>query len=145
MRWPAGMKWTILATLFVVFGASGASAQSRTLRWARLAVTAHLDADGRLHVQERHAIVFDGDWNGGERIFRTSLENEIQLKLLSRIDESGASVTLRKNKELTQVDDYAWTGSQTLRWRSRLTSDPPFQHREITLRYRLHRLEHPDP
>jgi hypothetical protein len=79
MRWPAGVKWTILATLFVVFGASGASAQSRTLRWARLAGTAHLDADGRLHVEERHTIVFDGDWNGGERIFRSSIENEIHL------------------------------------------------------------------
>ena len=60
--------------------ASDASAQSRTLRWARLAVTAHLDADGRLHVQERHSIVFDGDWNGGERIFQPSRENVIDLE-----------------------------------------------------------------
>ena len=76
-----------------------ASAQSRTLRWARLAVTAHLDADGRLHVEERHAIVFDGDWNGGERIFRPSMENEIHLDRLSRIDESGGAVPLRENKD----------------------------------------------
>ena len=126
------MKWTILVALFVVFSASDASADSHTLRWARLAVAAHLDADGRLHVQERHSIVFDGDWNGGERIFRPSLENEIHLGRLSRVDESGGMVPLRENKSLTAVDDYAWTGSQTLRWRSRLPSDPPFRHREIT-------------
>jgi uncharacterized membrane protein YgcG len=128
---PAGVKWAIVATLLVVFGASGASAQGRMLRWSRLAVTAHLDADGRLHVEERHSIVFDGDWNGGERVFRSSLENELHLDRLSRIDESGA-VPLRKNKELSAIDDYGWTGSETLRWRSRLPSDPPFEGREIT-------------
>jgi uncharacterized membrane protein YgcG len=132
VRWPAGMKWTILAPLLVVLGVSGASAQSRTLRWSRLAVTAHLDADGRLQVKERHSIVFDGDWNGGERIFRRSLENEIHLGRLSRVDESGAQIPLRENKTLADVDDYAWTDSYTLRWRSRLPSDPSFQHREIT-------------
>jgi uncharacterized membrane protein YgcG len=132
VRGRAGVKWTILATLFVVFGASAAFAQSRTLRWTRLAITAHLDADGRLHVEERHAIVFNGDWNGGERIFRLEMDHDIHLDRVSRIDESGAAVPLRENKELTQVDDYGWTDSKTLRWRSRLPSDPPFQDREIT-------------
>ena len=56
----------------------------------------------------------------------------IHLDRLSRIDESGAAVPMRQNKELAAVDDYAWTGSETLRWRSRLPSDPPFEHREIT-------------
>jgi hypothetical protein len=132
VRGLAAVKWTILATLLVVFGASAASAQSRTLRWTRLAVTAHLDADGRLHVEERHSIVFDGDWNGGERVFRPSMENVIHLERISRIDESGAAVPLRENKEMTAVDEYGWTSSQTLRWRSRLPSDPSFEHREIT-------------
>lgn len=131
MRGPAAVKWTLLATLVVVFGASAASAQSRTLRWTRLAVTAQLDADGRLHVEERHSIVFDGEWNGGERIFRPSMDNVIHIERVSRIDESGAAVPLRRNKDLTEIDDYAWSGS-TLRWRSRLPSDPPFEHREIT-------------
>jgi hypothetical protein len=35
-------------------------------------VRAILDADGRLHVTESQAMVFTGDWNGGERIFRVS-------------------------------------------------------------------------
>src|SRR4029453_722457 len=106
------MKWAIVAPLLVVFGASDASAQGRSLRWTRLAVTAHLDAEGRLHVQERQSIVFAGDWNGGEGIFRSSLENAIDLERLDRIDESGAAVPLRKNKALANVDDYAWTGSE---------------------------------
>jgi uncharacterized membrane protein YgcG len=132
------MMRTTLVTLVVVFGvfgvfgASSASAQPRTLRWTRLAVTAHLDADGRLHVQERHAIVFDGDWNGGERRFRGSLEDVLHLGRISRIDESGELVPLHEDKSLAGVDAYAWTDSTTLRWRSRLPSDPPFQHREIT-------------
>jgi Predicted membrane protein (DUF2207) len=126
------MKSKILVTLFVVFAASYASADSRTLRWSRLAVIAHLDADGRLHVQERHSVVFDGDWNGGERIFRTSLENVLHLDRISRIDASGRVIPLLEDKSFTHVDDYAWTDSYTLRWRSRLPSDPPFQHREIT-------------
>jgi uncharacterized membrane protein YgcG len=126
------MKWTILATVLVVLSASDTSAQSRTMRWSRLAVAAHLDADGRLHVHERLSIVFDGEWNGGERIFRASLENEIHLARLSRVDESGAEIPLRENESLSNIDDYAWSGSYTLRWRSRLPSDPPFQHHEIT-------------
>ena len=103
------MTRTILVTLLVVFGASDASAQPRTLRWARLAVTAHLDADGRLHVQERHSIVFDGDWNGGERIFRGTLENAMHLGRVSRVDESGALVNLHEDKDLSGVDAFAWT------------------------------------
>ena len=126
------MKWKILVTLFVFFAASYASADSRTLRWSRLAVIAHLDADGRLHVQERHSIVFDGDWNGGERTFRQSLENVLHLDRISRIDASGQVIPLREDKSFTNVDDYAWANSNTLRWRTRLPSDPPFQHREIT-------------
>ena len=56
--------------------------------------------------EERHSIVFDGDWNGGERIFRPGIENVIHLERLSRIDESGAAVPLRENKEMTAVDEY---------------------------------------
>src|SRR5712691_1723202 len=118
------MKFRIL--LLVLFAASAASAD-RTLRWSRLAVTAHLDADGRLHVQERHSIVFNGDWNGGERIFRKSVENVLTLERISR-----GEIPLHYNKSLAHVDDYAWHDSNTLRWRSRLPSDPPFQNQEIT-------------
>jgi hypothetical protein len=126
------MKSVIVAALCVLCQASSVSAQSRTLRWSHLAVTAHLDNEGRLHVQERHSIVFDGEWNGGERTFRQSLETVIQLERVSRVDESGNPIPMHEDKSLARVDDYGWANSNTLRWRSRLPSDPPFEHREIT-------------
>jgi uncharacterized membrane protein YgcG len=125
------MKWAILVTLFVVFGAPEAAAQPKTLRWTRLAVAAHLDSNGRLHVEERQSIVFNGDWNGAERDFPVSLDHEFNLDRISRIDESGAVVPLRKSDSLSDVDEFALFGS-LLRWRSRLPSDPPFRNREIT-------------
>ena len=128
------MKPLLLVTLFMVLAAPPAAAEPRTLRWSRLAVTAHLDADGRLQVQEQHSIVFNGVWNGGERVFRTSLENLLHLDRISRIDEAGHVIPLREDKSLSLVDDYTWSNSNAVRWRSRLPSDPPFQHREITYR-----------
>jgi uncharacterized membrane protein YgcG len=125
------MKWTILVTLLVVFGAPEAAAQPKTLRWTRLAVAAHLDSDGRLHVEERQSIVFNGDWNGAERDFPVSLEHEFNFDRISRIDESGGIVPLRKSDSLDGVDEFRLFGS-LLRWRSRLPDDPPFQNREIT-------------
>ena len=125
------MKWTILVTLFVVFGAPDAAAQPKTLRWTRLAVAAHLDSDGRLHVQERQSIVFNGDWNGAERDFPVSLDHEFNLDRISRIDESGGLIPLQKSDSLDGVDEFRLFGS-LLRWRSRLPDDPPFLNREIT-------------
>jgi uncharacterized membrane protein YgcG len=126
------MKWKSLLGFVLFFVTSVWAADSRTLRWSRLAVTANLDGDGRLHVQERHSIIFNGDWNGGERIFRSSLENVIELERISRIDASGRAIPLRYDKSLGHVDDYAWSDSNTLRWRGRLPSDPPFHNQEIT-------------
>ena len=37
----------------------------RRLFWDQLAVEARLDDDARLHVTERHAIVFSGELTGG--------------------------------------------------------------------------------
>ncbi|MEP6918459.1 MAG: hypothetical protein ABJC89_22650, partial [Acidobacteriota bacterium] len=126
------LKRLALAVLCALAIAWSAAADAKTLHWSRLAVTARLDADGRLHVQERHSIVFNGDWNGGERAFRQSLENVIHLERISRVDRSGALVPLHQDKALSDVDAYAWASSQVLRWRSRLAIDPPFDQHEIT-------------
>jgi uncharacterized membrane protein YgcG len=76
-------------------------------------------------------MVFTGDWNGGERGFRLASDHRIELHGIEREDlETHTSVPLRENKELSRVDDYAWTDSRTLRWRSRLPTDPPFQDAE---------------
>jgi uncharacterized membrane protein YgcG len=115
----------------ILFLATTAQAD-KTLRWSQLATTAHLDADGRLHVAERHTIIFNGDWNGGERTFRRTLDEVFRFERMSRIDESGKATPMREDKSLAQIDDYAFTDSRTLRWRSRLPSDPAFENRAIT-------------
>ena len=65
------MRRQVAALVLSAFAACCAvPAHARTLYWRALDVTANIDADGRLHVVERHSMVFDGDWNGGERQFR---------------------------------------------------------------------------
>ena len=91
--------------LFVLLVALAPSLHAeKSLRWSQLAVTANLDADGLLHVAERHTIVFNGDWNGGERSFRRTLEEDFRLIGIRRIDETGKAIPLRKNKKLSNVD-----------------------------------------
>src|SRR4029077_13164958 len=66
-RRPASrVAWVFLAIAL----ASTTPAFAREMRWKAFDVKAQLGADGRLHVLETQHIVFDGDWNGGERTFR---------------------------------------------------------------------------
>ena len=44
-----------------------AFAQSRSIDWPTVSVTAHLDSAGVLHIAERQTIRLSGDWNGAER------------------------------------------------------------------------------
>jgi uncharacterized membrane protein YgcG len=111
------------------------ASHARTLYWSALDVAAELDADGRLHVNERHAMVFDGDWNGGERRFRLLGSQRLEGVRVSRIDAAtGAAVPLQPG-DLDIVDHFAFTDRTTLRWRSRRPSDPPFQ--STTLVYEI--------
>ncbi len=114
------------------------TAEARDLFWRAIEVRARLDETGALHVVERQAIVFDGDWNGGERVFRVGPGQSLDFESLRRIGADGAAVELSRG-DLSAVDQYAWKDSKTLRWRSRLPSDPPFDHAELVyeLRYRL--------
>jgi uncharacterized membrane protein YgcG len=113
-------------------------AQARSLYWRELAVEARLDADGRLHVKERQAMVFSGDWNGGERRFRLSGPQQLQLQGLTRISADGRRIPL-VHSDLSGVDQYGWSDAHTLRWRSRRATDPPFEQTELTyeLTYQL--------
>jgi uncharacterized membrane protein YgcG len=123
-------SWKALALFLLVLPAPG-SAQSRSLYWRGLEVKARLDGEGRLRVIERHQMVFTGDWNGGERGFRLSTEHRLELNGMEREDlETHSRVPLRQDRDLSRIDDYAWADSTTLRWRSRLPSDPPFQDSE---------------
>ena len=76
-------------------------------------------------------MVFTGDWNGGERGFRLGLEHRLELNGIEREDLATHSrIPLTLNRDLARVDEYAWADSTTLRWRSRLPSDPPFEDSE---------------
>lgn len=131
--------WRLRAVLALASLASAAAADApRSLSWNELSVRARLDADGVLHVEEKQAIVFDGDWNGGERIFRLEPGQELTLEGVDRVDPSGARVPLTAGTTAF-VDHYDWHDATTLRWRSRESGDPPFHNREIVyvLRYRI--------
>lgn len=128
----------LLLTLFASL-AVPSPAQGRSLHWRLLDAAAHLEADGALRVTERHTMVFDGAWNGGERIFRLEPGQEIELLEVSRIDPETGWRRRVLPGDLGRVDRYAWADGTSLRWRSRLPSDPPFEEEAITyvLDYRL--------
>ncbi len=119
--------------------ALAAPAAGRTLYWRELGVDARLEADGAMHVVETQTMVFTGDWNGGERIFRLGRGQAVYLVGVTRIDpETGERHELEEGS-LQAVDDYRWVDDHTLRWRSRLPSDPAFDDTAITyvVDYRL--------
>jgi len=116
-----------LASL-AAFGPSPGHA--RELRWRELAVQATLDTEGRLHVRETHAMVFSGAWNGGERVFDLRPGQDLDFHHLERVDPAQGTTRLAEGN-LDRVDHWDWTAGDTLRWRSRLPGDPPFDETEI--------------
>src|SRR5262245_7759044 len=110
----------------------------RDLYWDRLDVEARLDDAGRLNVTETHAMVFTGDWNGGERTFNLRPGQQLIFTGMSRLVD-GDLRALREDGRLANVDDYARTDLRTVRWRSRLGSAPRFARTPLTyvLRYQM--------
>src|SRR5215468_6341699 len=139
LAWNARLlSLTVCMVLFWV--ARDAQAAERELHWDSLDVAARLAANGVLDVTERHATVFTGDWNGGERVFNVRPRQKLEFISLERIEEStGRAEPLRQTVRPNAVDEYSWAGRQTLRWRSRLPSDPPFANTRLTyvLHYKL--------
>jgi hypothetical protein len=121
------MRGTLLGLLLLA-----ATADARTLYWRSLDVEAKLDREGELRVSERHTMVFDGDWNGGERNFRVAPGQQLQLISISRIDpQSGQSQRLFASSGSIGLGQHMLSGT-TLRWRARRTNDPPFSNQELT-------------
>jgi hypothetical protein len=122
-----------------LLAAAAPAADARTIHWKSLAVAARLDADGVLHVRERHHVVMTGDWNGGSRDFRLERTQQIQLERMVRIDPATGALRPMVEGALDRVDGYGWTGPATLRWRSRLPGDSPFEGTELVheIEYRL--------
>jgi uncharacterized membrane protein YgcG len=114
--------------------AAAAPAAARELHWRSIDVEARLEPDGSLAVVETQAMVFSGDWNGGERRFRLRFGQRFELARIVRIDPATGAQAALVEGDLDQVDEYAWHDSKTLRWRSRLPTDPPFDRREIVYR-----------
>ena len=110
---------------------AAAAANARTLHWKSIQVKATLDADGLLHVSERQNMIFDGDWNGGERKFRVEPGQNLTLARVERIDPQSGERFAMAEGDLDAVDHYRMVDAKTLRWRSRLPSDPPFANREL--------------
>ena len=125
---------SVLALLCV----SAVAEAQRVLTWDSVKVSAHLDADGTLLVEEEQAMNFTGDWNGGERVFNIRPRQRLEFIDIARQAEGGWYV-LHEDRDLDSLDDYAFTDRYTLRWRSRMPSDVPFAHRVMhyRLRYRL--------
>ena len=119
--------------LFILAGGASSPAlgQAKTLYWRSLDVSATLDNEGSLHVRERQEMVFDGAWNGGERIFRLRPGQRLILNRISRIATANEKIELSRGN-LAKVDQYKWFRNNTLRWRSRLPSAPPFADEIIT-------------
>jgi len=110
----------------------------RELHWDALTINAQLNADGSLTVAEDQTMVFTGDWNGGERAFSIRPRQALSFDGMARWTGSEWQ-PMREDSGLTSVDDYALFGGTTLRWRSRLRSDPPFDRTSVRyqLRYTL--------
>ncbi|HEX5759620.1 MAG TPA: hypothetical protein VF121_10530, partial [Thermoanaerobaculia bacterium] len=128
----AGIVRLALAAAVAGALAAPAAAQERSLYWESLDVDARIDAEGRLHVAERQTYVFTGDWNGGERRFEVGPGERFELQRLSRIDPATGEARPLVQGGLDEVDRYDWVEGRTLRWRSRLPSDPPFDGTRIT-------------
>ncbi len=119
------MRALLLATSLWCLISTEALAQ-RTLHWQELAVSARLDAEGRLHVVERHAVVMSGDWNGGERFFNLNMGQPFRFLGVRRIDPDTGMVRDLPRGSLSTVDTWNLRGRALVRWRSRLPEDPPF-------------------
>ena len=117
------------AALLLLLHGAGASAQEKTLHWRQLDVVAHLDRDGLLRISERQVMIFNGDWNGGERRFSLRLGQNLDFYGISRL--SGAAKHPLTEGDLDQVGEWKWHDSSTLRWRSRHPNDEPFKNAEI--------------
>jgi uncharacterized membrane protein YgcG len=129
------MRKSLVALLFLLF--PGTLFAAREIGWNALEVKAHLESDGRLHVMERHRMLFTGDWNGGERVFRLEPSQELSVESVTRIDAAGTPHELALGG-LSEVDHWELNGL-TLRWRARAPSDPEFDNTPLTyeIRYTL--------
>ena len=76
-----------------------------------------------------------GDAEGAERASDDDADKPTAPARVSGAREGEGSVAVLATDGLDDVDDYGWACDETIRWRSRLPSDPPFSG--ATIRYRI--------
>lgn len=135
MRRPRALLSSLSSMLVLSLLAGALGAQERSLRWPSMHVEARLDRDGVLHVVETQEMRFTGAWNGGERRFDVRVGQSFDFEEIVRLDSATGAELPMVRGDLERVDGYDFTGSRTLRWRSRLEGDPPFE--DATRTYRL--------
>ena len=117
----------------------GSATFAKELHWRSLEVEARLEPDGTLAISEVQRMVFSGEWNGGERQFRLGSGQRLMFDRMTRL-EPGTDVGVELVRgDLDEVDHYDLASAKTVRWRSRLPSDPPFAETELVYRleYRI--------
>ena len=95
-------------------------------------VDARLAADGTLRIVETQTMVFTGAWNDGERRFDVRPRQRLTFEGMRRLDATGQAHVMRAGGEQLGVDEYRFVEGNTLRWRARSPSDPPFNNTPIT-------------
>lgn len=128
---PATLLKLISAGLLCALLSWPSLAAAKDMHWSSLTVHLQIDEQGLLHITERHAMVFDGDWNGGERTFQWRRWQHLELVSITEIlPETGTRIALTEG-DLNGVEQYR-LADKTLRWRNRLSTDPPFANTEKT-------------
>ncbi|MDZ7630263.1 MAG: DUF2207 domain-containing protein [Gemmatimonadaceae bacterium] len=121
-----------LAVGFALAAAPAFAQNVKSLDWTAFSVNARLDSTGTLLVREQQTIIFNGDWNGGERRFDVRQGQRFVFRRMLRVDSlTGAEIPMPEGS-LDDVDGYAMTDSRTVRWRTRRPDDPPFLNTKIT-------------
>lgn len=117
--------WCVIALALLT--GSPSLAHAKSLHWPSLEVHLKIDEEGLLHITERHTMLFDGDWNGGERRFQTRPWQDLRLVSVTQVlSEDNRRIGLQEG-DLDAINEYRLAGN-TLRWRSRLPTDPAFQN-----------------
>ena len=84
-------------------------------RWANSSITVNVvQYDQQLSINVRHG-------------------QKLTLDRMARLDSATGTYRPMNGGSLDNVDDFDWTDSETLRWRSRRLIDPPFNNTRITI------------
>ena len=114
-----------------------ATALADELRWRSLDVKARIDDDGTLHASETHTMIFDGEWNGGQRTIPLRVsppQQHLTFDRVARVVSNEKTIDLTRVSDAPdRIDEYGvYNEGTTIRWRARLAGAPPFRGKRIT-------------